>query len=691
MNEPFPALHRRIDPALEPPFSLGRLRVSPATLELSLDGSAETIEMRMMQVLIALHQRVGQAVSRDELSELCWEGRIVGDDALNRVISRLRKALSADPAIAIDTIPKVGYRLKVEGADGAVPPSPRPRRYWPLIAGGAALLLLAIAALVLWNGREVRWSAETMRPLTRDPGIEIFPALSPDGRQLAYAQGPGFGAATDIYLRGTALGETRPARLTATPSTELSPSWSPDGARLAFVRYEEGRLCEIVVISPPSSAERIAGRCREAPLTMIDWLDERTILYSDGPREGPWRLFALDVGSGKARPLTTPGGRILGDSAPIVAPDGRRIAFRRTVTPGNDDIFLLDRSSGAVQPLGIGGWKAIGFAWGADSRTLFLTSNRGGDFGLWTVDTRRASAPQRISYGILGLGQMSADANGNLAIETIRTRTNLFAFSADGKASPLTTADGNDWEPDVAGDGSIAFGSDVSGSTELWVKRPGEEPVRLTQLRGSYVYSPRWSSDGRRIAFIGVDQGRNEVYVIDADGSRLRKLTDDGINKGHLVWAGAGASELLYTAEPAGGWRVMRLGAGGPARPVPGSEGLVILRSAPDGALFGRGLAPPILRLAYRAGRMARVPTGVSVPIAEAWTPARDGIYWVDGRNQGPANILFTPWGGRTRTFGGLQAIHRPALALRPADGAVVAPRLTEESADLILFELKKN
>jgi Tol biopolymer transport system component/DNA-binding winged helix-turn-helix (wHTH) protein len=690
MNEQFPALHRRIDPALEPPFDLGRLRVSPATLELSSDGAVETIEMRMMQVLIALHQRAGEAVSRDELSLLCWEGRIVGDDALNRAISRLRKALSLDPEVAIDTIPKVGYRLRVEGAHPPALSSPqRARRRWPLIGAGAALLLLIAAALAAWGGGEGRWDAQTMRPLTRDPGIEIFPALSPDGRQLAYAASAGSGAPTDIYLRGTALGETRPVRLTATAAGEISPSWSPDGTRIAFVRLGGERPCEIVVITPPNSAERIAGRCRQAPLTMIDWVDSRTILYSDGPVEGPWRLFALDVDSGQARPLTSPSTRILGDSAPTVSPDGRRIAFRRTVTPGNDDILLLDSAGGAVRPLGIGGWKAIGFQWGPDSRTLFLTSNRGGDFGLWTVDTRRGGAPQRISYGIVGLGQMSADGNGNLAVETIRTRANLFAFSADGETSPLTSTDGNDWDPDLSADGTVAFGSDVSGSAQLWVKRRDEEPVRLTQLGGSYVYSPRWSPDGRRIAFIGVNQGRNEVYTIDRDGSRLRKLTDDGINKGNLAWAGS--SELLYTAEPAGAWRVMRLAGGGGARPVAGSEGLIILRRAPDGALFGRGSDPTIMRLQYRDGRMARTPTGISVPIAEAWTPSRDGVYWVEGGTQGPTAIRFTRWGGQSRAFGQLQSLHRPALALRPSDGALVAPRLTEESADLILFELRQD
>jgi Tol biopolymer transport system component/DNA-binding winged helix-turn-helix (wHTH) protein len=685
MNEQSAAFHRRIDPALEPPFTMGRIRALPATLELSCDGSVETIEKRMMQVLIALHQRTGEAVSRDELALLCWEGRIVGDDALNRVISRLRKALRVDSGVTIDTIPKVGYRLNVDGANPSIPAGRKRRWHWVALA---ALLGIFVVILATIGTRDAQWTVEAMRPLTRDHGVEIFPALSPDGRQLAYVKGSGSGAPTDVYLTNTALGETQPVRLTSTPSGEISPSWSPDGSRLAFVRHDGSRTCQIVMITPPVSAERIVGRCREAPLTTIDWLDARTILYSDGPVDGPWRLFALDVDSGEARPLTSPRGRLLGDSAPTVSPDGRLIAFRRTVTPGNDDIFLLRRADGTIRPLGIGGWKAIGFAWGRDSRTLFLTSNRGGDFGLWTVRTFGEDPPKRISYGIVGLGQMSSDLNGNLAVETVRTRSNLFVISPGGGTSALTVVNGNDWEPDLAPDGSVAYASDASGSPELWVKRPGREPVRLTSLRGSYLYSPRWSPDGRRIAFIGVDRGRNEVFTIDSDGSRLRKLTADGVNKGNLAWASR--SELLYTAEPAGGWRVMLLGTGGGARPVPGSAGVVILRRAPDGALFGRGLDPPVMRLRYSNQRLDRTPTGIAVPVAEAWTPSRDGIYWVDAGARSPVTIRYTPWGGRSQAIAQLQSLHRPALAFRPSDGALVAPRLTEESADLILFELKK-
>ena len=80
-----------IDLALEPAFELGGLEVHPATLEVIAPGRREQLEPRIMQVLVALAQRRGEVVSRDELIQRCWGGRVVGEDSINRCIFRLRK------------------------------------------------------------------------------------------------------------------------------------------------------------------------------------------------------------------------------------------------------------------------------------------------------------------------------------------------------------------------------------------------------------------------------------------------------------------------------------------------------------------------------------------------------------------------------------------------------------------------
>ena len=109
---------QEVDLAREPEFILGHLTVVPLTRELwHENGQREVIEYRVMQVLIALAQARGHVVTRDDLLRRCWSGRVVGEDAINRVISRLRKAAGGigKDSFNIETITKIGYRLERRG------------------------------------------------------------------------------------------------------------------------------------------------------------------------------------------------------------------------------------------------------------------------------------------------------------------------------------------------------------------------------------------------------------------------------------------------------------------------------------------------------------------------------------------------------------------------------------------------
>lgn len=104
----------RIDLAHEPELRLGRLTIRPALRQLLRDDDMEeVVEPRVMQVLVALAREPGAILSRDDLTTACWEGRVVGEDAINRVISRLRRVAEGigEGAFRIETITKVGYRL----------------------------------------------------------------------------------------------------------------------------------------------------------------------------------------------------------------------------------------------------------------------------------------------------------------------------------------------------------------------------------------------------------------------------------------------------------------------------------------------------------------------------------------------------------------------------------------------------
>ena len=137
--------------AHEPIFSIGRAEVHPATRELRLDGKSTILEPRVMQVLVALYRADGAVVSKDDLVAACWNGRVVGDDAINRVIGRLRHNAEHDAqaAFRIETITRVGYRL-VENGTAVRPESSIDRR--GLMIGGAVVVAAAGAGLLGWGG-----------------------------------------------------------------------------------------------------------------------------------------------------------------------------------------------------------------------------------------------------------------------------------------------------------------------------------------------------------------------------------------------------------------------------------------------------------------------------------------------------------------------------------------------------------
>jgi TolB-like protein/DNA-binding winged helix-turn-helix (wHTH) protein len=197
----------RVELAREPDFRLGRIEVRPSLRELAGEGWQETIDRRVMQVLVALARVKGKVVSRDDLIESCWDGVIVGDEAINRCISRLRKAAEASGnAFSIETLSRVGYRLKVPEtlsvvADedaAAMPPvsslsaeSARPAPVNPAASAAppakanwsagwpAIVILLALAAVGLLT-RSFLWPRPDS-PAISDNSVAVLPFVNMSG------------------------------------------------------------------------------------------------------------------------------------------------------------------------------------------------------------------------------------------------------------------------------------------------------------------------------------------------------------------------------------------------------------------------------------------------------------------------------------------------------------------------------
>jgi len=189
----------RIELARVPEFRLGALIVRPGVRQVARDDDAsEVLEPRVMQVLVALAQADGAILTRDDLTEACWDGRIVGEDAINRVLSRLRRVqegIGLD-SFRIETITKVGYRLVPRNAPPAAAPVPvapaaiasspalvpgQRSRSWMAIAAGLIAVALLGAAWLLWE----RNSGDRQKTVT----VQAVDARADDGAAQLFRQG----------------------------------------------------------------------------------------------------------------------------------------------------------------------------------------------------------------------------------------------------------------------------------------------------------------------------------------------------------------------------------------------------------------------------------------------------------------------------------------------------------------------
>ncbi len=160
-----------IDLAAEAPFRAGTVMLNPATREWTGPAGTQLVEPRILQVLVLLSRHRGEVVSRQALVDACWGGRIVGEDAINRAILKLRRLAhdAGQDSFIVETIPRVGYRLverssesRILPAEPVAQPSLFNRRNLLIGAGAGAAIAAAGTGALVWAGRQRSRAADAL-------------------------------------------------------------------------------------------------------------------------------------------------------------------------------------------------------------------------------------------------------------------------------------------------------------------------------------------------------------------------------------------------------------------------------------------------------------------------------------------------------------------------------------------------
>ena len=180
-------------------FVIGPLTVDPPTRRIGDGERDEQLEPRVMRVLVALARAKGKVLSRDDLIELCWDGQIVGDNAIDRVISRIRQVFAelAGDTVRVETITKVGFRLVIEAPvptapqflaefdSVSAPRSPVSRR--AIVGGALGAVAVGAIAYAGWSNAPSRYRPDSRALALYDRGMLLQKTAEPGTTEQAIA------------------------------------------------------------------------------------------------------------------------------------------------------------------------------------------------------------------------------------------------------------------------------------------------------------------------------------------------------------------------------------------------------------------------------------------------------------------------------------------------------------------------
>jgi Tol biopolymer transport system component len=190
-------------------------------------------------------------------------------------------------------------------------------------------------------------------PLTSLLGVELHPALSPDGTRVAFIwHGPNRDN-FDVYVKDITGGQM--VRVTQDPAPDYRPVWSPEGKHIAFLRAQETGLA-VFLVSPGGEHEQrltdiaspLTFSRQDLWLSSLDWSpDGRFLAVADQATDSTWGVVLVSVETGARQMLTGNTEVATADLFPTFSPDGRRLAFHRggPAGPGGWDLVIQPLSS----------------------------------------------------------------------------------------------------------------------------------------------------------------------------------------------------------------------------------------------------------------------------------------------------------------------------------------------------------
>jgi eukaryotic-like serine/threonine-protein kinase len=477
--------------------------------------------------------------------------------ALDRIV---RHCLEKQPEERFQNFRDLLFHLDTRSHDsGAVEPGRLNGRFRPSILIASGLLVLSAAAGIAFVATQgddrPPLPPRRVRAITSAVGLEESPAISPDGKMVAFTASRG--GRRQVYV---SFNRGEPVAVTGDDADHQAPRWLPDGSSLIYFSpaasgQNEGEIYKIPAL----------GGARQRMIASLGGGD-----VSRGGRLTCFRLekeriqlVTASLDGSDVQIVTTLETRHY--RYPRWSPDGRWIAFQAGDGYRSDVYFIAVQSDSTPVKLTDDNKFIEGLAWLPDSSGVVYASSRGSTvaylppLALWEVSLDRRQPQRQLTPPEASYYHPDVHGSGVVTASRLQMRFDLWRYPFGGVtgdvakgAEQVTHQTGHVSTPTAAPDGDqIAYLSDRGGHSNIWVMSAHgpSRPITFEDDPGVAIGVPIWSPDGRWIAFVstrGNVRFTFGIWLVRPDGSELHQIVPRGLG---VAWSPTG--EDIYYVETA--------------------------------------------------------------------------------------------------------------------------------------------
>ena len=383
----------------------------------------------------------------------------------------------------------------------------------------------------LWMANE---DGSNVHRLTDNLAREVYPRFSPDGRSIAFSSNR-YGN-NDVYVIASTGGT--PKRLTYHTGADDVVGWTRDSEQVIFrASRGDGAFPSVATLY------QIAAKGGQEQSLNLDWgywgtysPDGKSLVFNRHPATWSRRhyrgSYAADlwIADVAAKSYT----KLLGDEQynrfwPMWGADGSiyfvgdPLPNEKSVSPGSLDVR---KSVNNIYKIAVKGGTPTQVTRHTDGSLFWPSMSSDGkvivyedNFGIWKLDVASGKSSE------IKLDISSDDKQNEVEFETITNEVDAFDLSPSGRRAVIS-----------------ARGQIFTIATER-----GDITRVAPDKMASRNSAPKWSNDGKLVAFVSDRSGRDEIWISDPEGRAPKKITDLDNEKGTLVWTPDSAA-LLYTA-----------------------------------------------------------------------------------------------------------------------------------------------